>query len=69
MECLVCRKVANTDGLAFCGVAICAHCEGELMSVSVDRPEYDAFVHALSRMWQERFSASRDRRLRNGDHM
>jgi hypothetical protein len=50
-------------------VIICEHCEGKMMHLSAEEPEYEAFVSALRGMWQRRFQASRDRRLKDGDQL
>ncbi|MGB4431540.1 MAG: sigma factor G inhibitor Gin [Limnochordia bacterium] len=69
MECLICRGAVQREDLEFCGVIICEHCEGKMMHLSAEEPEYEAFVSALRGMWQRRFQASRDRRLKDGDQL
>lgn len=67
MECLVCQSVGKKEGVSFWGVSICGDCEGRLMELAVDQPEYDILIRAFSHLWQTRFLAARDRHLMDGD--
>lgn len=67
MECLVCRTHVQDSGLEFWGVTICSDCEGKLMVLDAQEPEYEVFVGALRSMWQRRCQAFRDRRLKGDD--
>lgn len=68
MECLICQSTAwEKDGLNFWGVTICGDCEGRLMELAVDQPEYDTIVRAFRLLWQRQLSDSSDRHLVDGE--
>jgi len=39
------------------------------MDLTVDQPEYESYLSAMSDLWQKRFQAARDRRLKDGDSL
>ena len=40
-----------------------------LMDLTVDQPEYESYLSAMRDLWQKRFQAARDRRLKDGDSL
>lgn len=69
MECLVCRRIVDRDGLEFWGATICPSCQRKMLEVTADQPEYGAYVMALRRLWRRQLQAARDRRLKEGEHL
>ncbi len=69
MECLVCRGGIGDSALEFWGVTICQRCQDRLMDLTVDQEEYESYLSAMRDLWQKRFQAARDRRLKDGDSL
>ncbi|NMB00321.1 MAG: hypothetical protein GX971_02195 [Firmicutes bacterium] len=67
MECLVCQSVGKKEGLNFWGASICGDCEGRLMELAVDQPEYETLIRAFRLLWQSHFLTSQDRHLTESD--
>lgn len=69
MECLICQNNGGVEGLSFWGAVICADCEGRLMEVAVDHPEYELLLRAFRLLWRRQLQAARDRHLVDGDQL
>lgn len=67
MECLICQNVVQNESLNFWGVTICGDCEGLLMELALEQPEYDHFVQAFRLLWQRQLLALSDLYPMDGD--
>lgn len=57
-HCFICQTAVEPHMLSFLGVIICGDCEGEIMELAVDQPQYDEVVNAFRLLWQGLLTSS-----------